>query len=95
MFELTNIIYTGLIANPAVFAKFNKKVFPLLAPNKTAEPFITYRVRHIDPNTKDGINNYQVIIQNFAKTYNDAIKDADIIDAAMNELTPAGGVAYR
>lgn len=90
MLELTEIIYNGLVSVSAVTTVFGNKIYPLLADEKVAEPFVAYKVRQLGRTSKDGINEFEVIVNNYDNTYDTALTNAAVLNDAMISLQHAG-----
>jgi len=86
MLKLSTIIFQGLTGASALVAIFGDRVFPLLADQKTPVNYITYSVRFLNSGSKDGVGVYEVRIENYHKTYNEACEGSDLIKAAMKAL---------
>jgi len=86
MFELSQIIFNGLIADQNITDLFDLKIYPLLAPGETAGSFITYKVIQNGSATKDGIADYTMIIENYADDYLQALNEAATITTAVKSI---------
>ena len=86
MFELSKIIGTGLKNDVGVSAVFGVKIYPMFAPGKIKNSFITYKVQQLETVTKDNLKGFNIIIWNYADSYDTALQQAEIVNAAMLNL---------
>lgn len=81
------MIAIGLFDILKTIPQVGDKVFPLVAPQRTAAPYITYqRISGLDTSTMDGTESLDMArfqIKVFAKTYEDSVDIAEAVKTAM------------
>lgn len=83
---ISQLVYTDLSAAAGLSALLSNgtdSIYPLIADAEEGENFITYYAKYENTPSKDGVYNYTIVINSFAKTYNQAIAIADQVTAAI------------
>ena len=88
--EIGKSIYNILSTTGNVSALVGTRIFPNVAPQTTAFPFIIYDVTGVEPtNTKDGVSTLDtnnVMISVYSNTYSEASSLAQLVRIAMDRL---------
>jgi len=88
--EIGKSIYNILSNTGNVSALVGTRIFPNVAPQTTAFPFIIYDVTGVEPtNTKDGVSTLDtndVMISVYSNTYSEASSLAQLVRIAMDRL---------
>ena len=88
--EIGKSIYNILAANTNVSNLVGTRIFPNVAPQTTAFPFIIYDVTGVQPNdTKDGVSTLDtndIMISCYSETYSEASDLAQKIRIAMDRI---------
>ena len=88
--EIGKSIYNILANTANVSALVGTRIFPNVAPQTTAFPFIIYDVTGVEPtNTKDGVSTLDtndVMISVYSNTYSEASSLAQLVRIAMDRL---------
>lgn len=88
--EIGKSIYNILSTTGSVSALVGTRIFPNVAPQTTAFPFIIYDVTGVQPtNTKDGVSTLDtndVMISVYSETYSQASSLALLVRIAMDRL---------
>ena len=86
MYKLSEIIRKALATNEAVNAIVAGKVYPLIADQEIAQPFITYKVQSHGQLTKDKGGDFTATILSFHNTYNQAIQLNEAVMEALEQI---------
>ncbi len=84
-------IYTLLTGNATIARKVNKRIYPLVMPQDPVLPAITYqrisanKVNHLGGYS--GLENPHIVINTWARTYDEAKAISEDIHSAMNGAT--------
>lgn len=87
---ISNLIYADLSAAAGLTALLSNgtdSIYPLFADAEEGDSFVTYYAKYEGNPSKDGLFNYQIIINSFAPTYNSAIAIADQVSTAILAAT--------
>ena len=88
--EIGKSIYNILSNTGNVSALVGTRIFPNVAPQTTAFPFIIYDVTGVEPtNTKDGVSTLDtndVMISVYSNTYSEASSLAQLVRISMDRL---------
>tara|TARA_R110000744_G_scaffold282777_2_gene394394 strand:- start:2217 stop:2627 length:411 start_codon:yes stop_codon:yes gene_type:complete len=88
--EIGKAIYNILSNNVSITGAVGTRIFPNVAPQTTALPFIIYDVNGVQPNdTKDGVSTLDtndVMISCYSETYSEASRIAQYIRVAMDRI---------
>ncbi len=88
--EIGKSIYNILAANTNVGNLVGTRIFPNVAPQTTAFPFIIYDVTGVQPNdTKDGVSTLDtndIMISCYSETYSEASDLADVLSNRPDQI---------
>lgn len=79
-------VYEDLSTYPDLTSLLSKGVNgirPLLAEDDDGDQFVTYSLRYVRSLTKGSVSEFQVVVQCWAKTYNESVAIADKVEAAF------------
>jgi hypothetical protein len=83
---ISQLVYTTLSAHTALTTLLSNgadSIYPLLADAEEGDDFVTYYAQYESKPSKDGVYDYTITINSFAKTYNEAIAIADQVTNAI------------
>ena len=82
------MIQTGLFNLLKTIPSIGNRVYPLVAPQNTTTPYITYqRISSFDTSTTEGTESLDLArfqIKVFSKTYSDAVNNANLVKEKLS-----------
>ncbi len=86
--KIGKAIYNILVGTALIEARVDTRIFPMIAPQTSAFPFIVYDVNSVDPSdTKDGASDLDTIstmVSVYSKTYAEASILASLVRNALD-----------
>lgn len=96
--DISDLVYTDLSSYTALTALLSNgvhSIYPLIADAEEGDKFLTYHTEYQGKPSKDGVYDFNIVINAYAETYNQAIEIADAvsdaIEAASTIYTIKGG----
>lgn len=88
--DISTVVYADLSASATLTDLLTQAadgIYPLIADEDAGDKFVTYAVAYNSKPSKDGVYDFEIAIQSYAETYNDALEIADAVTSALGEAT--------